>query len=77
MITDPINRLFRSSCSDCGSVMLEWGTVFDMLARVPLEQRTELKTLAGYAGYTAEAWRCVRCGHFGVFMPANFEPAGF
>lgn len=70
-------KRLRSSCSACGSKLLEWGTPRDLRMRtsdgLTLNQIDEIEIMCGRR---AETWWCVECGEFGVFGPTVFEREG-
>ncbi|WP_151082274.1 hypothetical protein [Nocardioides cynanchi] len=77
-------RLFRSTCTVCGSGQLGWGSVGDEVARlVDAHQDADdwLIQVAQGVGMGAgpgllelDAWRCLDCGEVGVFGPLEVGP---
>lgn len=76
-------RLFRTTCSVCGSGRLAWGSVADEVGRLVEAGQDADKWLSevarglGIANSTAlvlDAWRCGNCGEVGVFGPLEVGP---
>ena len=77
-------RLFRSSCTVCGSGRLSWGSVGDEVGRLVeagqdadewLRQVARgIGMLAGPGLLRLDAWRCGDCGEVGVFGPVEVGP---
>lgn len=71
-IDDPLAMLLRSSCDDCGSDKLVWCTLSQLVTKVPLEDRSGVFDLLAMLGGECTAWRCRRCGMYGVFGPTFY-----
>ncbi len=77
-------RLFRSSCTVCGSERLSWGSVGDEVGRLVDSGQDPDNWLSQVArgvgldvgpGLLAlAAWRCLACGEVGVFGPVEVGP---
>lgn len=62
----------RRSCDDCGSTMIEWGTLGAAVAAGwgGAGAAEGLRDAAAAFGPETEAWRCRNCDNFGFFSPA-------
>ena len=77
-------RLFRSSCTVCGSGRLSWGSVADEVGRlVDAGQDPDgwltsvaqgVSVASGPGLLRLDAWRCDDCGEVGVFGPVEVGP---
>lgn len=73
-------RLFRSSCSVCGSGGLAWGSVGDVVGAGHQtdgwlsEVAQGLGLDVGPGLLALAAWRCSACGEVGVFGPVEVGP---
>jgi hypothetical protein len=77
-------RLFRSSCTVCGSGRLTWGSVGDEVVRLVdagqdpdpwlVQVGSGLGLVVGSRLLALDAWRCDDCGEFGVFGPLEVGP---
>lgn len=77
-------RLFRSSCTVCGSARLTWGSVGDEASRLGdagQDANDWLERVAQGVGVDVgpallglDAWRCGECGEVGVFGPVEVGP---
>lgn len=71
-------RLFRSSCSACGSERLIWGSLGEIGGQEPdallseVGQGLGMGVGSGLLGLSA--WRCGDCGELGVFGPVEVGP---
>lgn len=67
---DPLLRLFRPNCTDCGSRRLVWAKVvdfvFDRLGQIPPAEMENLLHMREHFGDTADAWECLDCGEYGI-----------
>ena len=59
-------RVFRSKCSQCGSVDLEW-----MTAAQATRAGLLVAEAAEMVGVVESCWRCLMCGHCGFFGPTE------
>jgi hypothetical protein len=79
-----IARLFRTSCTVCGSGLLAWGSVGDEVGRLVeagqdadgwlSEVGQGLGMVNSVALLALDAWRCNDCGEVGVFGPLEVGP---
>lgn len=65
-----LSRLFRQTCSQCGSGLIQWTTVAELRLLVDPAMRQRVKELGEMCGAQADAWHCARCANFGAFAPA-------
>lgn len=63
---DPMSKMFRRECSDCGSSDLEWMAPRTLVARVPDGERAAVERGVAFVGDPKDAWRCGACGNFGL-----------
>jgi hypothetical protein len=61
-----VARMFRSSCTECGSTKLEWMTPAELAERVPAESTARVHEAVKVVGEAGEAWLCPHCGNFGI-----------
>ncbi|MGQ0844331.1 MAG: hypothetical protein ACT4QF_09350 [Sporichthyaceae bacterium] len=65
-----LGRMFRSSCTECGSADLSWMPAPELADRVAPDQQARvaegLEFLREASETTGEAWLCDRCGNFGI-----------
>jgi hypothetical protein len=66
------SRMARPRCSECGHQPLGWTTAVQLLLVLDdLEERKRLAELIRFVGGDSDAWRCEKCGAWGVFGPAE------
>jgi hypothetical protein len=71
---DPMNRLFRPACSECGAPV-DWLTGDEATARgVDLAQSMEFFEIAAIPN--RDVWVCTRCGEHGIMGAGGFMGEG-
>lgn len=66
-----IGRLFRSSCDECSSTNLWWGTPDELAARLTFQGR-EVRRRAEMIEAT-EAWLCLSCRNWGLLASGGWD----
>lgn len=63
---DPLARIFRRECSDCGFGSLTWCTVERLAQLVRDDARQRVHEMVEFFGTeTLDCWFCSRCNAFG------------
>jgi len=67
---DPLARLLRPNCTDCGSKRLKWSKVVDFvysrLGEVSPNELVNLLDMREHFGDDADAWLCADCDNYGI-----------
>lgn len=66
-------RMFRRTCTDCGSRDLAWMHLVDLVRVVHDVDRDHVHELLHELGPAADAWRCLACATWGAFTGFGVE----
>ena len=59
-------QMFRRECSECRSSDLIWMTPAELAELGDDEQSARVAEILAFMGGASDAWRCEKCGNFGL-----------